>query len=296
MTRMTNLNSALSVLALRAGMGSLGLMTRFLSGFLVLMPLCLAANAEPVPLPPPAPANRGEARQAADVTKLENALERLKLPGVKINIKERCVDVESSVALDEGALEFIACTRDTKEHESIIVVEAKPSHIHTALLLLGAKPGHPAMRKALDEEGLRFVDLPPRGGAVDVFIVVKGPDGKERERPISDFIEASEDLEGTGFPEAETPAKFPTHTFLFAGSILYGEGDGPRTYIADNSGSVISLSTFGDELLCLPGVHGHANGALMWQVNGDELPGSGSKVVLRLRPKLPARPAPKAGE
>jgi len=222
---------------------------------------------------------------------LKAALEKLKLPGVKINIEEWCVDVESKVCLRQGMLELIACTKDSKEHESIVVVGAKPSHIHTALLLLGAKPGNPAMRKPIDDEGLRFIDLPPRGGLVDVFLVI----GEEKEKPISEFIAPAEDAGEYGPPGEEAIEKFPTHSFLFAGSILHGGDEGPRNYICDRSGNVISISTFGDELLCLPGIHGHANGMLMWEVDGEKLPAEGSKVTLRLRPQGKPRPAPKSG-
>ena len=44
----------------------------------------------------------------------------LRLPGLVINLEERCVDVESSVCLHEGTLELVACTKDSKEHESIV--------------------------------------------------------------------------------------------------------------------------------------------------------------------------------
>jgi hypothetical protein len=54
---------------------------------------------------------------------------------------------------------------------------------------------------------------------------------------------------------------------------------------------VISISTFGDELLCLPGIYTEANDALMWQANPDKLPKVGTKVTLRLRPQN--KPAPK---
>jgi hypothetical protein len=57
---------------------------------------------------------------------------------------------------------------------------------------------------------------------------------------------------------------------------------------------VISIATFGDELLCLPGVHSHENGSLMWQVDATELPKVGTKVTLRLRPRV--QPAPKTGK
>lgn len=231
---------------------------------------------------------------------LEAALKKLNLPGVVINLRERCVDVESSICLREGALELIACTKDTKEHESIIVVAAKPKHIHTALLLLGAQAGSPAMRKPIDDEGTRWIDLPPRGDPVDVYLVFKDQQGKLIEHPISDFIarsgeEAGED--GAGADEdpagAGEVAKFP-HTFLFAGSLLHGDGSGPRQYLSDLSGNVISISTFGDELLCLPGVYGQDNGALMWEINSTDLPALGSKVTLRLRPQV--RPATQPGK
>jgi hypothetical protein len=75
------------------------------------------------------------------------------------------------------------------------------------------------------------------------------------------------------------------------------DGPGPRKYLSDLSGNVISIATFGDELLCLPGMHSDDNEALEWQVNATGLPAVGSKVTLRLRPQLqPASKAGKAGQ
>lgn len=216
---------------------------------------------------------------------LTAALKKLDLPGVKINLEEWCVDVKSRVSLKEGLLELIACVKDTKDHEAIIAIEAKPSHVHTALLLLGAKPGSPAMPVESDSDKPTYRFTPPSGSPVDVFLVIKKADGKEVESPITDFIKPIDEEE-----ESEKPAnkpkveKFPTHTFLFAGSILVGEGDGPRRYLCDTEGNVISISTFGDELLCLPGIHDQSNSSLMWQVDGEKLPELDSEVTLRLRP------------
>jgi hypothetical protein len=222
---------------------------------------------------------------------LKLALEKLKLPGVKINLEEWCVDVDSRIALKRGLLELIACTKDTKEHESILVIDAKPSHVHTALLLLGAKPGSPAQRQLVDPEMRRFRDIPPSGSQVSVSLVFKDKDGKEVEKPISDFIKPSDGHGGIAEPAAEgDKEKFPTHTFIFAGSILTGEDGGPRQYLCDANGNVISISTFGDELLCMPGFHENANGALMWQVDGEHLPELDSKVIMRLRPADAKKP------
>jgi hypothetical protein len=234
---------------------------------------------------PPATHRAGPAGDGTN-TVLQAALQQLRFPGVEINIQERCVDVEGSVCLHRGALELVACTRGTKEHESIVAIEAKAMHVHAALLLLGAKPGSPATRQPVGDQDGRWFDVPPRGGPVDVFLVFNRNPGEFVEHPISDFI-APSSRKSPDPDSADTPARFPTHTFLFAGSAVSGDGPGPRRYLSDESGNVISLSTFGDEVLCLPAIHSQSNDALLWQVNATNLPAVGSKVTLRLRPHMP---------
>ena len=282
--------------------GSLKTMRVLLSVFLSVS-ACLASGVESAAKPSSKPATAAEAGSQAHPgvsPELEAALTRLKLPGVKIDPVEWCVDVEASVCLRKGLLELIACTKDTKEHESLVVVAAKPSHIHTALLLLRAVPGNPAMHKAIDAEGTRFIPIPPRGGAVDVFLVCKDRDGKQTETPIRDFIARAdgrgEAEDGDESGEAGESDKFPVSAFLFAGSILTSEGEGPRQYVCDHSGNLISIATFGDELLCLPDIHDNDNGSLVWEARTDRLPELGTKVILRLRPQVAPRAAPKAGD
>jgi hypothetical protein len=214
---------------------------------------------------------------------VREAMDKLELPGITIQVEERSVDVEAVVCLTEGLLELVACTEDSKEHESIVAVRALPSHIHTALLLLGGKPGQPAMRRPVDGVEGRLVDVPPRGGLVEVSLLIEDEAGEVKERPISEFIERSGSggVGGGGGPQ-EGEA-FPTDRFLFAGSILAEGRDGVTRYLSDLSGHVISLATFGDELLCQPGLHDPSTGALEWQIKGAGLPDEGSGVVLRLR-------------
>ena len=238
---------------------------------------------------PPQPAPAVEEKPAAPEVAPD-----FKLPGLVVNRKERWLDVDATICLAQGSLELIACTKDSKEHESIIAVEALPMHMHAALLLLGAKPGNPAMRRLIDEESGRWVDIPPRGGPVEVFLVFKDQEGKTVERPISDFIVRSDydpdtptGPDGDADDEADD-GRFPTHTFLFAGSLLYGPDGAPRSYLCDESGNVISLVTFGDELLCLPETHSADNSALMWSIDSKHLPPLGTKVILRLKPRFTA--------
>ena len=234
------------------------------------------------------------AEPALEESVAKPARRSVKLPGLVIDFQERCVDLESTICLNEGMLELIACTKGTKEHESIVVVHAAPMHIHTALLLLGTQSGNPATRRPIGEGRTRWVDIPPRGDPVDVYLVFSKEHGRVVEHPISDFVTQWEksldglfNTEESDAPKVDKGSKFPK-TFLFAGSLLVGDGPGPRTYLADRSGSVISIVTFGDELLCLPGVHAKANDALMWQIDPTKLPKVGSKVTLRLRPQITA--------
>lgn len=260
---------------------------------LASLPAVCEGEGRPVERVPEAANDAPPARKISPA--MRAALEKLVMPGVRINLDQWCVDVDSRVCLKEGLLELIACTKDTKEHESILMIEAKPSHVHTALLLLGAKPGSPAMQRMTESDPPRFISTPPHGGLVGVYLLFKDAAGVEKEHPISDFLLPADDDGGTGGgPQTEKKRGFPTHEFLFAGSILAGDGKGPRRYLCDESGNVISLSTFGDEVLCLPGFHEQANGALIWQVNGEKLPELDSRIILRLRPKeqRPAAPPP----
>jgi hypothetical protein len=265
---------------------------------LALVPFQTPAEPQPAtPEPPSQPAAPGPVKQPADPPVAEApkpAGKELKLPGLTIDSKQRCVDIEATVCLDEGALELIACTKDSKEHESVIVVGARPIHIHTALLLLGAKNGSPPMRRPINDEGTRWVDIPPRGDLIDVFLVFKDAAGKLTERPISDFITRSAEHAhdpGGGPADGNPPPRFP-HTFIFAGSLLIENGPGPKDYLAERSGHVISIATFGDELLCLPEVHSQDNGALMWSIDSTHLPKRGTPVTLRLRLKKEPDPKP----
>jgi hypothetical protein len=268
---------------------------RFLCLILAIAPALSGEEAAPSPKETKSEVASPAAKREISPA-LRKAVEKLALPGVKINLDSWCVDVDSRVCLKEGLLELIACTKDTKEHESIIMIEAKPSHVHAALLLIGGRPGSPATQRMIEGEHPRFISTPPHGGPVEVFLVLKDAEGKETEHPISDFlVRAGEDGSVGGGGKEEEAEGFTKDPFVFAGSMLVPDGNGPRRYLCDESGNVISISTFGDELLCLSGFHENANGSLMWSVNGEKLPGIGEKVILRLRPKVDPIPAAEPG-
>ncbi|MEM9345677.1 MAG: YdjY domain-containing protein [Planctomycetota bacterium] len=215
-----------------------------------------------------------------------HAADKVELPGIKIDAKNKRVDVDAKVALDNGLLELVACIPDSKEHESLVVIDAAPVHLHAALLLIGANNGHPAMVKPANGERTEWLHLPPRGDAIAVSLVYPDPEDKDKtiERPISDFLKRAERIDG-GVPEDAEDLDDPADVFemfLFAGSVVVKDTKGEREYLADINGNVISISTFGDEVLCLPMQVSQNNSELVWSVNDKHLPKVGTKVKLRL--------------
>ena len=53
------------------------------------------------------------------------------------------VVLDGTVCLREGQLEMFACTKGTKEHESILAVDTKAYAVHAGLLAVGAEVGTP---------------------------------------------------------------------------------------------------------------------------------------------------------
>ena len=175
---------------------------------------------------------------------------------------------------------MFACTRDTREHESILVIDAVPSMIHVGLLLLGQEPGKPlAYDMKFDPPKL----VPATGPKVEVFIVLK-IDDVEREVPANRWVQ-----------DNQTEEMMKGNVWLFAGS-QFAEYQGKEVYHADLNGSAISLVNFGDDLLTLPNKLTDANDShsKVWQPRTKVIPKVGTKVVIRLRPK--ADEEPKDGE
>lgn len=70
--------------------------------------------------------------------------------------------LKTKVVLPQGALEMLCCLKQTKEHESILAIDALAQDVHAALLVVGAKSGQPVVY----EPEFR----PPTGEKIDIFL------------------------------------------------------------------------------------------------------------------------------
>lgn len=91
--------------------------------------------------------------------------------------------LKTTVVLREGLLEMLCCRTQSKEHESILAVDADARIIHGGLLALNARPGHP----------VKFVPefQPPEGQKIDIFLQWTDERGKLNRVPAQNWIRGS---------------------------------------------------------------------------------------------------------
>ncbi|MAG93069.1 MAG: hypothetical protein CMJ48_04900 [Planctomycetaceae bacterium] len=89
--------------------------------------------------------------------------------------------VKAKVSLRDGLLEMFCCLKQTKEHESVVSVDARAHVIHTGLLAIGAKTGAPVR--------FRPKYTPPTGDRIDIFVNWKDENGKSHRVDARQWIQ-----------------------------------------------------------------------------------------------------------
>lgn len=229
---------------------------------LMLVFLIPGCDSAPQPTPP---------AESAPSVSPKTSLVLLK-DDVVVDLDGGRVLVPAIVSLEEGWLEVIACIAGTREHESIVVINATPSVIHAGLLLAGAKPGRPGGYDA--ETGM---PIPPTGDGIDVLLEWVDPDGGTKKSfEITELIDSVTRVEELAY--------------VFAGSRVAPNppslGPGEH-YVADYAGTVVGLATFGDELIAAREVRSPEESVdpPAWKIRPGLLPSEGTEVemVLKIR-------------
>ncbi len=198
-------------------------------------------------------------------------------PPVRIDVALGTIEFDGIVPIDVNDpdaprvyLELVVCGRDSKEHESLVVSDAKASEIHAALLAMGLEPGSPATFEADDSEA-GWKSNPPAGPSVDIEFQWLDAEGTERTAHPSQWIRG---LNGEPFERGP---------WVFAGS-RFVQRQGQERYDADFSGTIVGLVTFGTEVLAWPTVMHNQAGfeEPEWIANNDAVPARGTHVTVRL--------------
>lgn len=127
------------------------------------------------------PSTKAATKNQPAAEKADESLVPLNQDGtVLLDKKRNRVLLKTRVALRQGALEMLCCLKQTKEHESILSLDAKAYVVHTALLALDAKPGKPVH---FDTEY-----HPPTGQKIDIFLNWTDDEGKVHRVPARNWI------------------------------------------------------------------------------------------------------------
>ena len=192
-------------------------------------------------------------------------------PGLRINRARSLLEFDGVVAVDchnpatpDVYLELVACSPDTREHESLVVTGVPPSLIHAGLLALGFEPGRPG---GVVAAGTGVRREAPSGDPLSIRLVVG-----DRARPVSSWI-----------TDVRTRRVHPAGGWIFAGSRFVERG-GDRVYDADGAGTVIGLTTFGSETIAYsrPISPDSWVDEPLWIADPAAVPARGTPVIVRL--------------
>ncbi len=148
---------------------------------------------------------------------------------IVIDRENRSVRFSGIVPIDasqQPMLEVLVCNPNSREHEALVMTSVRPSHIHAALIALGAEPGLPG---GLVWNGNAFELREPIGGAVRVRLAID--DAEPLWTDARDWFTTApiQDLE---------------QDWLFTGSGLHR-----GTYTADEDGTIVGLVSFTTEVI-----------------------------------------------
>ena len=183
-------------------------------------------------------------------------------PGVRIDWKHQIVEVDAKVVLRQGPLELLACSPQTREHESIFVVAAQPIHVFQAMGLVGLEAGRPVR---YDEQAGRL--LPAQGDPLDIRIRWKEKSGMQT-------VPARKLL--LTLPAGRPPESLH---WVFAGSRRMGK----EAFGADLDGTVICVVDFDTALIGLRSLHSADNDVLWLAANPETIPPVGTLCTLLIR-------------
>lgn len=210
-------------------------------------------------------------------------------PGVRADVRQRVVEFDARtsplLAADPRApnfyIETLVCLPDSREHESLLVTEIKPSHLHAAMLAAGFAPGSPGLFKF---ENNRFVPVDPTGDRLSVEFVYEGAGGTMRAIDPREWMRhhATGALFGFDGPDEG-------RAWVFAGSRMRAAPDGRAVYEADGVGVVIGLCCFGSEVIAWSRAFSPdaAVDEPAWIARFDDIPAPRTPVRVRLRPLPP---------
>ncbi|MHC5037557.1 MAG: YdjY domain-containing protein [Planctomycetota bacterium] len=213
----------------------------------------------------------------------------LEIGKVKLFRSEKRIEVTGFVAVQRNLIELFACAEGGKAHESVLVLDCRPSNLNLAMKLLGLKDGGQVKvvrkvivqkdgkeveekREVLEENGPNFLGDPRRPEGDRVIVTVRwGKGEKKKEVRAEDMIY-----------ERVRKRSMPRAGWIYTGSRFVKN---PRTHreeiIADHSKTLMTTWHDPDSLLDNPLPDGGDDE--VYFANPDVVPARGTPIVMEIR-------------
>jgi hypothetical protein len=200
------------------------------------------------------------------------------LPGIRVG--DKVVEFEGEICINahhpdtpDVYLEMLVTAPDSREHESLVMADIRPSNLHAGLLAAGFVSGSPLSR---DDEG-KLVQAHGDGLMVMIGVIADEEDDEQDADPpalvpITDWVMRVDD---------ESPLLDAEH---WEGLVFAGSRFRRHEYEADGAGTLISLTSFGNEVIA-PRWTLSPNAAIdepVWIANRELIPEKGTRVLVRI--------------
>lgn len=172
--------------------------------------------------------------------------------------------VGGEIALQRGQIEFFACPRRTKEHESVVVVDATARLVHTGLLAMGLEAGEP----------VQFAPEYRAARGPEVRVEVRWTD----DEGVVQRVDAQEWIRDTRTREAMEAG------WVFAGSSFWTDETTGQQYYQADGGDLVCVSNFPTAMLDLTIPSSQSNEALLFEAFDSRIPVRGTPVELIFSP------------
>lgn len=239
-----------------------------LAAILGILPLARADEPEPAPKPrdlgPPLVDNLKDLKQLGKYA-------------AWLDPKNKQVVLVGEACKADYPLEFFVTTR-MRAYESVLVIDGDRrqegqmsvfQQIELALILCGAKPGHPSYYK--DEK-----TTVATGDEIAIEVRWKNKSGKIEKIDAREWIRDKRTM------------KPPVKNWVFAGSRFADDGEGGKRFLGD-SGDFVCVLNNPIAMLDLPLVSASAIEDRSFEANREKLPDPGTPVTIVMVPKVQAK-------
>ncbi|HYE30089.1 MAG TPA: YdjY domain-containing protein [Methylomirabilota bacterium] len=197
---------------------------------------------------------------------------------VRVDAAKRTVSFPVVLNMQEGPMEYLLVTTSGKVHESVFRTETQPFHIHTGMLLLGAKGSGAQQNFAIPQSAEPTYKPAPieiKGDKIEIEFSWEEKEKKVTRNAAELLAPRPTTLDADGKPVIDKNAKIEV-SWVYNGSAMF-----ENRFVAQLTGSIMTLITDASALINNV-AKSHENDDI-WATAKEKLPPVGQIVTATIR-------------